>query len=257
MKTIILAGGFGTRFSEKTDVVPKSLIRIGSKPILWHIMNHYAMYDYKEFVVALGFLGEEIKKFFLDYSSVAHDISIDLKKGDRLIYNRSIPDWYIHLVDTGIHTQTGGRIKRLKEWIGNQRFMLTYGDGLSDLDIEDLVSFHKSHGKLATVTAVHAPPRFGGIELEGSEVVKFSEKPQKDWINGGFFVLEPQVLDFIEGDETMWEKAPLENLALSRELMAYTHTGFWHPMDTLRDHKALEHLYQNGSAPWMKKKEKV
>lgn len=252
MKVVILAGGFGTRISEKTAQTPKSMIEIGNKPILLHIMQHYALYDCCEFVIALGFLGEVIKDYFLNFFPLNHDLTIDLKDNTTKIHNGAVPPWKIHLIDTGVHTQTGGRLKRLKSWIGNERFMMTYGDGLSDVNIQDLIKFHKSHGKLATVTAVHPPPRFGGMTLEEDLVVHFSEKPQKDWINGGFFVLEPEVLDYIATDETMWEKSPLEMLANNRELMAFKHIGFWHPMDTLRDHRTLEALWNSNQAPWIK-----
>ena len=256
MKAIILAGGFGTRLSEKTTHLPKSLVEIGGKPILWHIMQHYALHDICEFVIALGFMGEMIKSYFLNFYSLNHNLTIDLQNNQTTIHHGSTPNWKVHLIDTGIQTQTGGRIKRLKEWIGNETFMLTYGDGLSDVNLKDLLEFHRHHGKLATVTAVHPPPRFGGMELHEKHVIKFSEKPQKDWINGGFFVLEPGVLNFIEGDSTMWEKAPLETLADVGELMAFKHTGFWHPMDTLRDHRTLETFYNENQAFWLQEKEK-
>lgn len=254
MKAIILAGGFGTRLSEKTSQTPKSMVEIGGKPILWHIMQHYGNYEFFEFVIALGFLGEIIKQYFLNFFSLNHNLSIDLKINTTTIHNGNVPPWKIHLIDTGVHTQTGGRIKRLKNWIGNETFMMTYGDGLSDVNLDDLLKFHKGHGKLATVTAVHPPPRFGGMDLDGDRVKKFSEKPQKDWVNGGFFVLEPEVLNFITGDETMWEKSPLETLAEEGELMAFKHSGFWHPMDTLRDHRTLEALWNADQAHWLKKK---
>jgi glucose-1-phosphate cytidylyltransferase len=253
MKVIILAGGFGTRISEKTAQTPKSMIEIGGKPILWHIMQHYALYDFCEFVVALGFLGEVIKKYFLNFFPLNHDLTIDLKNNMTDIHHGMVPPWKIHLVDTGVHTQTGGRLKRLKSWIGNETFMMTYGDGLSDINIRALLDFHKSHGKLATVTAVHPPPRFGGMTLEDNQVTHFSEKPQKDWINGGFFVLEPEVLNYIADDATMWEKSPLESLAANKELMAFKHTRFWHPMDTLRDHRSLEILWNSNQAHWLVK----
>lgn len=253
MKVIILAGGFGTRLSEKTSQMPKSMVEIGGKPILWHIMQQYSTYHFHEFIIALGFLGEVIKEYFFNFYSFNHDLTIDLKENKTTIHNGNVPPWKIHLIDTGIHTQTGGRIKRLKNWIGNETFMMTYGDGLSDVNLEELLEFHKSHGKSATVTAVHPPPRFGGMILENNDVKKFSEKPQKDWVNGGFFVLEPEVINFIEGDETMWEKSPLEILAEKNELMAFKHTGFWHPMDTLRDHRTLEMLWNSNQAHWLRK----
>lgn len=255
VKVVILAGGFGTRISEKTSQIPKAMVDIGGKPILWHIMQHYSAYGFSEFVIALGFMGEVIKEYFLNFFSLNHDLTIDLKNNTTMIHQGKIPSWKIHLVDTGSHSQTGGRLKRLKDWIGHDTFMMTYGDGLSNINLQDLLKFHKKHGKLATVTAVHPPPRFGGITLEENMVIHFSEKPQKDWINGGFFVLEPEVLQFVSDDSTMWEKAPLETLAEQRELMAFKHTDFWHPMDTLRDHRILEALWASGEAPWYQKKE--
>lgn len=252
MKVIILAGGFGTRLSEKTAQLPKSMVEIGDKPILWHIMHHYSLYNFSEFIIALGFLGDVIKSYFLNYYALSHDLTIDLQKNITKIHEKAIPPWKIHLVDTGLHTQTGGRLKRLKEWIGHETFMMTYGDGLSNVNLEELLAFHKRHKKLATVTAVHPPPRFGGLDLEGDTVTLFSEKPQKDWINGGFFVLEPEVLNFIADDTTMWEKDPLETLAKQKELVAFKHSGFWHPMDTLRDHRTLEALWHTEKAPWLK-----
>jgi glucose-1-phosphate cytidylyltransferase len=253
MKTLILAGGFGTRISELTGNIPKPMIEIGSKPILWHIMNIYASYNFKEFALALGYKADVIKEYFLNYFSINNDFSIGLANGKTTVHQRISTDWLIHLIDTGVGTQTGGRIKRLKDWIGNETFMLTYGDGLSNVNIKNLVEFHKKHGKLATVTAVHPPARFGALVLEENRVVEFSEKNQahEGWINGGFFVLEPEVLDYIEGDHTLWEKEPLENLAKDNQLMAYFHEGFWQPMDTLREHRLLEALWQSGKAPWV------
>jgi len=254
-KVVILAGGFGTRISEKTSQIPKSMIEIGGKPILWHIMQHYSLYGFSEFIVALGFMGEIIKEYFLHFFSLHHNLTIDLVSNTTQTHQGNIPPWKIHLVDTGVHTQTGGRLKRLKEWIGSDTFMMTYGDGLSDVNLQELLSFHKSHGKLATVTAVHPPPRFGGLTLKGDVVTHFSEKPQKDWINGGFFVLEPEIIHFISDDSTMWEKKPLELLADQGELMAFKHAGFWHPMDTLRDHRTLENIWLSEQVPWLLKKE--
>lgn len=253
MKVVILAGGFGTRLSEKTTQTPKAMIEIGGKPILWHIMQHYGLYGFSEFVVALGFLGEVIKEYFLNFFSLNHDLTIDLQTNTQHIHHGTVPPWKIHLVDTGVHTQTGGRLKRLKTWLGHETFMMTYGDGLSDVNLQELLEFHRGHGKLATVTAVHPPPRFGGMTLDQDSVKHFSEKPQKDWINGGFFVLEPEALDYISGDATMWEKAPLEMLAEKNELMAFKHVGFWHPMDTLRDHRVLDTLWNTQQAHWLHK----
>lgn len=253
MKVVILAGGFGTRLSEKTHQIPKSMVEIGGKPILWHIMQHYSLYSFNEFIIALGFLGDVIKHYFLHFFSMNHNMTIDLGSNRTIIHEGASLPWKVHLVDTGIHTQTGGRLKRLKDWIGDETFMMTYGDGLSNVDLNELLSFHKNHGKLATVSAVHPPPRFGGMTIQDNQVIKFSEKPQKDWVNGGFFVLEPEVINYIKDDDTMWERTPLEALALDGELMAFKHTGFWHPMDTLRDHRVLENLWEKKEACWLKK----
>ncbi len=252
MKTVLLAGGLGTRISELTYQIPKPMVEVGDKPILWHIMNLYSHYGFHEFVIALGYKAEVIKGYFLHYYEKSGDLTVDLRSGKIITHNKEAPDWKIHLVDTGLHTQTGGRIKRLKKWIGNETFLLTYGDGVADIDLPALVAFHKKHKKLATVTAVRPPARFGALEIEDTHVTQFSEKsPSKEgWINGGFFVLEPEIFDFIHGDETAWEKDPLEALAKARELTAYCHHGFWQPMDTLRDHRHLEHLWITGQAPW-------
>lgn len=252
MKTVILAGGLGTRLSEMTSQIPKPMVEIGGKPILWHIMNIYAQFGYEDFVIALGYKGEEIKKYFLNYRAINSDLSIDLSTGEAEVKNSKMTNWQVNLVDTGLHTQTGGRVKALKELIENETFLLTYGDGVADIDIAELVAFHKSHGRLATVTAVHPPARFGGLVLDGNQVVEFSEKnqAQEGWINGGFFVLEPEVLQYIQGEKTMWEKEPLENLAADGQLMAYFHGGFWQPMDTLREQRMLQSLWESGNAPW-------
>lgn len=254
MKTVILAGGLGTRLAEVTSSIPKPMVEIGGKPILKHIIDLYSFYGFNEFIIALGYKPEIIKEYFLHFHSLNNDLTLDLQNGRTIIHEKHNPDWRIHLVDTGLNTMTGGRIKRLREWIGNETFMMTYGDGLSDVDIEQLVAFHKSHGKLATVTAVHPPTRFGSIRLEGNLVAAFAEKPQSptDWINGGFFVLEPEVLNYIAADETPWETEPLERIAKEGELMAYCHDGFWQPMDTLREQRLLETLWQSGKAPWKK-----
>jgi glucose-1-phosphate cytidylyltransferase len=252
MKTVILAGGLGTRLSEVTGQIPKPMVEIGGKPILWHIMTIYARFGFHEFVVALGYKGEVIKEYFLNYRAIHSNLSIDLSSGSTEIITDNAMDWRVHLIDTGLNTQTGGRIKALKDTIGHETFFLTYGDGVADIDIPQVVSFHRSHGKLATVTAVHPPARFGGLVLRGNQVVEFSEKnqAQEGWINGGFFVLEPEVLQYIADEKTMWEKEPLEKLAADGQLMAFFHEGFWQPMDTLREQRLLQSLWETGKAPW-------
>ena len=253
MKTIILAGGLGTRLSEETILRPKPMVEIGGRPILWHIMNIYAHHGFNEFIVALGYKGEMIKKYFLDFHAFRSDLTIDLSKGETIQHALEPLPWLLHLVDTGQNTHTGGRIRRVKGWIGEDSlFMATYGDGVGDVDITALLAFHKAHGKLATVTAVRPPARFGGLELDGPCVARFAEKPQtgEGWINGGFFVLDRKVFDYIDGDETPWETTPMERLTREGQLMAYRHEGFWQPMDTLREKNLLEDLWQTGHAPW-------
>jgi glucose-1-phosphate cytidylyltransferase len=252
MKVAILAGGVGSRLSEETVVKPKPMVEIGGRPILWHILKHYAHYGFKDFAIALGYKGEYIKKYFVDFCSVENDLTVKLSTGDIMRHGNNRPDWTIDLVDTGNATLTGGRIKRLAPYIGNETFMLTWGDGVSNVDLRELLAFHKSHGKLATVTAVRPPARFGHMTFNGDHVLEFSEKPQaaEGWINGAFFVLEPKVFEYIEGDETQWEKEPMERLAAEGQLMAYKHTDFWQCMDTLRDKGLLESLWQKGNAPW-------
>lgn len=255
MKTIVLAGGFGTRLMEETGVRPKPLVEIGGKPILWHIMRIYAAAGFNEFVVALGYKGEAIKRWFLDFSSYTHDMEISLaESATRVIRNGPVDDWHVALVDTGQSTQTGGRLKRLARHIGNEPCMATYGDGVADIDIRELVAFHKAQGRLATLTAVRPPARFGALELTGTGVSHFREKPQtgQGWINGGFFVFEPQVFDYIDGDETFFEREPLQRLAEEGQLSAYLHNGFWQAMDTLREKRLLEAMWQQGQAPWTK-----
>ncbi len=254
MKAVILAGGFGTRLSEETDIRPKPMVEIGGKPILWHIMKIYALHGITEFVIALGYKAEIIKDYFLNFYAFNNDISLDLHNGKTTIHNgKSQPSWKIHLVDTGMHTQTGGRLKRLRKWLGkDETFLFTYGDGVADLDVEAVLKFHHAHGKLATVTTVRTPARFGRIAFEGDTIFNFNEKPQsgEGWINGGFFVLNSKVIDYIAGDETPWEKEPLESLAGEGQMMGYRHYGFWSCMDTLREKNYLEDMWVSKTAPW-------
>lgn len=255
MKVAILAGGLGTRLTEETENRPKPMVEIGGKPILWHIMKHYAGFDYTNFTIALGYKSEYIKRWMMEYPQISSDLTIDTCSGEVTRHGNGdtkLAGWNIDLVDTGLLTQTGGRIKRLKPWLNGETFMLTWGDGVSDIDIGALVEYHRSHGKLATVTAVRPPARFGHIEFDGDRVTSFDEKPQasEGWINGAFFVLEPEVLDYIEGDETPFEKQPMEQLAQDGQLMAYKHESFWQCMDTLRDKRLLEKLWDSGEAPW-------
>lgn len=252
MKVAILAGGVGSRLAEETEIKPKPMVEIGGMPILWHILMHYATYGHKDFVVALGYKGEVIKKYMADYCSLNSNLIVNLKTGEIRMNGGERPDWTVELVDTGIPTLTGGRIKRLAPHLGNETFMLTWGDGVSDINLDELLAFHRSHGKLATLTAVRPPARFGHLAFEGDMVQRFTEKPQtsEGWINGAFFVLEPEVFDYIDGDDTQWEREPLERLAAEGQLMAYRHNGFWQCMDTLRDKRLLENLWQSGEAPW-------
>ncbi|MFO0553719.1 MAG: glucose-1-phosphate cytidylyltransferase [Polyangiaceae bacterium] len=252
MKTVLLAGGLGTRLSEHTDLKPKPMLEIGPQPILWHIMNIYATHGFSDFVVACGYKGEVIKEYFHSFYIRNADYVVNLKDGSEQVLRSKSPDWKIAVVDTGLHTRTGGRILRLKDWLGGARFMATYGDGVGDVDIGAVVRFHEQHKKLATVTAVRPPARFGGLSLDGPFVREFSEKPQtgEGWINGGFFVFEPEVLDYIKGDSTDLEREPLEKLAADGQLVAYQHHGFWQPMDTLREKRLLESMWESGQAPW-------
>jgi len=252
MKVAILAGGVGSRLSEETQLKPKPMIEIGGRPILWHIMKHYAQSNFNDFVVALGYKGELIKKYFFDYCSLESNLSVNLKDGTVTRHDNRNPDWNVNLIDTGIGTLTGGRIKKLAPYIGKETFMLTWGDGVSNVDLGKLLDFHRSHGKLVTVTAVRPTARFGHMEFDGDKVLEFSEKPQaaEGWINGAFFVVEPKVFDYIEGDETQWEREPMVKLAHEGELMAYRHPGFWQCMDTLRDKQLLESMWVKGDAPW-------
>jgi glucose-1-phosphate cytidylyltransferase len=253
MKVIILAGGRGARLSEETDRIPKPMVEIGDRPILWHIMDIYARQGFREFVVALGYRGEVIKRYFLDYPRLSSDLSIQLAHGQATVLASVLEDWTVHLIETGADTITGGRMKRLAEWVGGETFMMTYGDGLANVDLQALVAFHRAHGKLATVTAVRPPARFGGLVFgDSGRVATFVEKPQigEGWINGGFFVLEPRVLEYIDGDATHWELEPLERLAADGQLYAFRHEGFWQSMDTLRDVRFLNGLWSAGDLPW-------
>jgi glucose-1-phosphate cytidylyltransferase len=252
MKVMILAGGVGSRLAEETTIRPKPMVEIGGLPILWHIMSHYAYFGFDEFVVALGYKGEDIKRYFADRCSLVGDLSVDLGTGAVGVHAARRPDWRVELIETGADTQTGGRIKRLQPHAGAGTFMLTWGDGLSDIDIGRLLEFHRSHGKLCTMTAVRPPARFGHLEIDGDTIVEFSEKPQtgEGWINGAFFVCEPGVFEYIEGDLTAWEREPLEQLAKDGQLMAYKHESFWQCMDTLRDKQHLQALWDSGNAPW-------
>jgi glucose-1-phosphate cytidylyltransferase len=253
VKAVILAGGFGSRLAEETVLRPKPMVEIGGKPILWHIMNIYAAHGINEFIIALGYKAEVIKAYFLNFYALNNDISIDLASGATTIHDGNQPEWKIHLVDTGLYTQTGGRLKRLHKWLEqDETFMFTYGDGVADLDVTALLEFHNSHDKLATVTTVHSPARFGRISFQGDQVVEFYEKPRtsEGWINGGFFVLNTQAIDYVEGDETIWERAPVERLAHDDQLMGYRHYGFWSCMDTLKEKNFLEELWASGKAPW-------
>lgn len=252
MKTVILAGGLGTRLSEETALRPKPMVEIGGRPMLWHVMSIYAAHDHREFVIACGYKADVIKQYFTDFLHRHSDWTVDLRSGERTMVKRIAPDWLVHLRDTGEETMTGGRLLRLRDELRDGTFMVTYGDGVADVDVGALVRFHRSHGRLATVTAVHPPARFGALELEGDAVRRFAEKPQagEGWINGGFFVFEPGVLDYIGGDADSLEKSTLERLADEGQLMAFRHAGFFQPMDTLREKHLLESLWQSGAAPW-------
>ncbi len=252
MKVAILAGGLGSRLAEETEIRPKPMVEIGGHPMLWHIMRQYDHFGYNHFVIALGYKGDQIKQFFTDYVTTTSSLRVDVSTGDVSVHDGgSAEKWVVDLIETGRWTNTGGRIKRLAPWLGNETFMLTWGDGVSDIDLSRLLAFHRSHGRLATVTAVHPPSRFGNLHVEGDRVVDFSEKPlDVGWISGAFFVLEPGVFDYIEGDDTLWEREPMENLAADGELMAYCHEGFWQCMDTMRDKALLQRLWDGGDPPW-------
>jgi glucose-1-phosphate cytidylyltransferase len=252
MKVVILAGGMGSRLAEETVVRPKPMVEIGGRPILWHILQGYSAFGYREFVIACGFKSEVIKEYFHFFALRSNDCIVDLRSGSIRPLSTAAPDWQVALVDTGLATMTGGRLARVRPLIGGATFMATYGDGVGNIDIAALVAFHRRHGRLATVTAVRPPARFGGLTLDGDQVSDFSEKPQtgEGWINGGFFVFEPAVLDYIHDDATVLERDPLERLGREGQLMAYRHDGFWQPMDTVRDRQLLETLWASGDAPW-------
>jgi glucose-1-phosphate cytidylyltransferase len=252
MKVVILAGGLGTRLAEETEVIPKPMVEIGGRPILWHIMKHYAYYGHKEFLVALGYKADVIKNFFINYAAFNSSLTVDLSTGKVKMYSSEAEDWTIHLIDTGMNTGTGGRLKRLQPWLAEESFLITYGDGVSNVDLDKLIEFHRSHGRIGSVTAVRPPARYGGILFDGHFVSSFTEKPQigEGWINGGFFVFEPGIFHYLDDDQSSLEAHGLEKLASDRQLAAYKHEDFWQCMDTLRDKYLLERLWQSGRAPW-------
>jgi glucose-1-phosphate cytidylyltransferase len=252
VKVVILAGGFGSRLAEETEVKPKPMVEIGGRPIVWHIMKHYAHYGLKEFFVALGYKGEQVKRYFLDYHNLNGSMTVNLANGEIEARSRECEDWIIHLMDTGTDTYTGGRVKRLEPWLKDSTFMVTYGDGVGDIDLHALVTFHRAHGRIATVTAVRPPARFGGLVFDGDVVVNFTEKPQigEGWINGGFLIFEPSVFDYLESDRSSLEADAMEHLARDNQLVAYRHESFWQCMDTMRDMRLLQSLWESGKAPW-------
>jgi glucose-1-phosphate cytidylyltransferase len=252
VKVVILAGGLGTRLTEETELKPKPMVEIGGRPILWHIMKHYAHHGFKEFFIAVGYRGELIKRFFIDYCSLSGSMTIDLSQGLVNNHENECEDWVVHLKDTGIETNTGGRVKRLAPWLSDGTFMLTYGDGVSDIDLAKLLEFHRAHRRIATVTAVRPPARFGGLIFSGDLVTEFTEKPQigEGWINGGFMVFEPALFDYLDDHNCSLETDALEQLAADQQLAAYKHEGFWQCMDTMRDKRLLEKLWKEGNAPW-------
>ncbi len=255
MKVIIFAGGFGTRLSEETKYIPKPMVEIGGKPILWHIMKIYSSYGFNDFIICCGYKGQYIKEYFMNYYNKMSDFTVNLKNGEIEIHHSNLEPWKVTLIDTGLDTMTGGRLKRVKDYIGNEPFMLTYGDGVGDIDIDKLVKFHQSRSQLLTLTAVKPQGRFGALSIEPNGIVSnFFEKPKGDgaWINAGFFVCEPEVLDYIKNDSTVWEQEPLRALASEGEMNAYLHEGFWKPMDTLKDKMELEELIKDGEAAWIK-----
>jgi glucose-1-phosphate cytidylyltransferase len=252
VKAVILAGGQGTRISEETHLRPKPMVEIGGRPILWHIMKIYSHYGVNDFIICVGYKGYMIKEYFANYYLHMSDVTFDMHYGQRVIHSNAAEPWSVTVVDTGENTMTGGRVKRVAKYIGDDTFCLTYGDGLSNVPIDKLAAFHKSHGKMATVTAVQPPGRYGRLGVEGDAVADFFEKPSGDgdWISGGFFVLEPSVIDYIDGDDTVWERSPLERIALEGNLKAYKHNDFWQAMDSMRDKAVLENYWESGNAPW-------
>lgn len=252
MKAVILAGGLGTRLSEETIVKPKPMIEVGGHPILWHIMKLYSAYGICDFVICCGYKGYIIKEYFANYFLHMSDVTFDMVNNQMQVHQRNVEPWRVTLVDTGDDTLTGGRLKRVKKYLGNEEFCMTYGDGVGDVDIKRLLAFHRAHGRLATLTATQPPGRFGALEIQGDNILGIQEKPQGDggWINGGFFVLSPKVFDYIDGDDTNWEREPLERLAREGQLSAFFHRGFWQPMDTLRDKNHLDELWLADKAPW-------
>ena len=252
MKVVILAGGLGSRLAEETEVRPKPMVEIGGRPILWHIMKHYSHYGFKEFFVTVGYKGELIKRYFMDYQTLSGNMTLNLASGNVETQSRECEDWIVHLIDTGTDTNTGGRVKRLEPWLKDATFMATYGDGVCNVNLQNLLKFHREHGKLATVTAVRPPSRFGGLVFNGDLVADFTEKPQigEGWINGGFLVFEPTVFDYLKGDQSSLEVDALEQLAVDKQLVAYRHEEFWQCMDTMRDMRLLQGLWQKDNAPW-------
>jgi glucose-1-phosphate cytidylyltransferase len=252
MKVVILAGGLGSRLAEETELKPKPMVEIGGRPILWHIMKYYSHFGFNEFYIALGYKGEIIKNFFLNYHSLSRSLTVHLRDGATSYLDGESENWNVHLIDTGLNTQTGGRVKRLARWIGNEPFMMTYGDGLCDVDLQKLIEFHKCSGRIATITAVRPPARFGALQIDGDQMVRFAEKSQIDegWINGGFLVFQPDVFEYLRGDESSLESEALEELSRQGQLAAYTHEGFWHCMDTLREKRSLERLWSDANPPW-------
>lgn len=253
MKAIILAGGFGTRLSEETANRPKPMVEIGNRPILWHIMKIFEAGGVNEFVIALGYKGDVIKEYFLNFYAINNDITVDLATGTTTIHDGNQPKWKVHLIETGAETMTGGRLRRLRSLLGDDEdFFFTYGDGVADIDVRALLDYHRAHGRLATVTTVRPPARFGNLGFEGDRVTNFFEKPEdgEGWINGGYFVLKPKAIDYIDGDATVWEKEPVEHLVRDGELVGYRHFGFWSCMDTLKEKQMLDAQWQGGNAPW-------